>query len=82
MSEDQVRYHEQAQIEATTAPLGEAIVWEADGASGAATALREGVDAGGHMCREFRQTVTIAGQTEEAYGTACLQEDGAWHIVD
>lgn len=33
-------------------------------------------------CREFTQTVTIAGKTEEAYGIACRQPDGSWRIVN
>jgi surface antigen len=35
----------------------------------------------GQYCREFQQTVTVGGQTEDAYGTACRQEDGTWQIV-
>ena len=31
-------------------------------------------------CREFTQTVSIGGKTEEAYGTACRQADGSWKI--
>ena len=31
-------------------------------------------------CREFTQTVSIGGQMEEAYGTACRQADGSWKI--
>ena len=31
-------------------------------------------------CREFRQTVTIGGKTEEAHGTACREPDGAWRL--
>jgi len=31
-------------------------------------------------CREYQQTVTVAGKTETAYGTACRQEDGTWKI--
>ena len=34
----------------------------------------------GQYCREFTQTVTIGGRTEEAYGTACRQPDGTWKI--
>lgn len=30
------------------------------------------------QCREFQRDVTIAGKTEKAYGTACLQPDGTW----
>jgi len=37
--------------------------------------------ASGLQCREFQQTVTVGGRTEEAYGTACRQPDGAWKIV-
>lgn len=33
------------------------------------------------VCREFQQTVTIGGRTEQAYGTACRQADGTWMIV-
>ena len=31
-------------------------------------------------CREFTQTVSIGGQMEQAYGTACRQADGSWKI--
>lgn len=32
-------------------------------------------------CREYTRTVYIGSQTQEAYGTACLQQDGSWMIV-
>jgi len=35
----------------------------------------------GQYCREYQQTVTIGGQTEDAFGTACRQPDGSWQIV-
>jgi surface antigen len=35
----------------------------------------------GQQCREFTQTVTVGGRTQEAYGTACRQPDGTWKIV-
>lgn len=35
----------------------------------------------GEYCREYTQTVTIAGKTEEAYGTACRMPDGSWKIT-
>ena len=34
----------------------------------------------GRYCREFQQTVTVGGRTEQAYGTACRQPDGTWQI--
>ena len=81
LQEPQVRYYEQAQIDATSAPIGETIIWNDGGASGSATAIREGQNATGHTCREFQQTITVDGNFEEAYGTACLQDDGTWQIV-
>lgn len=38
-------------------------------------------DNAGRHCREFQQTVTIGGKTEEAYGTACRMPDGSWKII-
>ena len=32
------------------------------------------------ICREFQQTVVMNGQTQQAYGTACRQPDGAWKL--
>jgi|GEM_PF-1308548 len=81
LSEAQQRAHEAAQVDATTAAAGETIVWRDNDASGAVTVLRDGTSTAGRYCREFRQTVTIGGRTEEAYGTACRQPDGAWEIV-
>lgn len=34
----------------------------------------------GTYCREFQQTVTVGGETQQAYGTACRQPDGSWKI--
>lgn len=36
----------------------------------------------GQYCREFSQNITVGGQTERAYGTACRQADGSWRIVE
>lgn len=32
-------------------------------------------------CRELWQTLTIAGEKQQAYGTACRQSDGTWRII-
>jgi surface antigen len=50
------------------------------GHSGSITPTRTYESASGQYCREFQQTVTVGGQTEEAYGTACRQPDGSWQI--
>lgn len=81
LNEQQQREHEAAQVEATNAKVGETIVWNEAGASGSVTVVRDGTTTSGRYCREFQQKVTIGGNTESAYGTACQQPDGSWEIV-
>jgi len=38
--------------------------------------------ASGQFCREFRQTVTIGGATQQSHGKACRRWDGTWQIVN
>lgn len=33
-------------------------------------------------CREYTKTVLVDGKEETAYGTACLQDDGRWRIMN
>ena len=35
----------------------------------------------GTYCREYSQEIRIAGRIQESYGTACLQPDGTWRVV-
>ena len=35
----------------------------------------------GEYCREYSQTVTIGGKTQEAYGTECRRPDGTWEMT-
>jgi hypothetical protein len=32
-------------------------------------------------CREFEQTITVAGKPQKGYGTTCQQPDGSWKVV-
>lgn len=82
LNEEQQRLHEQAQIEATMADVGEVIVWDDEGVSGSVTTTRTGRSTSGRYCREFQQTITVGGKAEQAYGTACRQPDGAWEIIN
>ncbi|MFC4236099.1 RT0821/Lpp0805 family surface protein [Thalassospira xianhensis] len=72
-----------AETKAHSAPLHHTVTWKNPdtGAQGSITPVREGVDRENNQCREYHQTVSIGGKTEEAYGTACLQRDGSWKIV-
>ncbi len=81
VNDSQQRAHEAAYLRATRAPVGETIHWQDGGASGAVTPTREGTSTAGRYCREFQQSVTIGGRTEQSYGTACMQPDGSWEIV-
>ncbi len=36
----------------------------------------------GEPCREYQTTVTVGGETAQAYGTACRDPDGSWRIVN
>jgi surface antigen len=69
---------------ANTAPLGTPISWNNpnSGNSGTVTPIRDGTNTQtGAYCREYQQTVTVGGQTQQAYGTACRGADGQWRIV-
>lgn len=51
------------------------------GNAGTITPTRTFQKTDGQYCREYQQTITVGGQLEEAYGTACRQPDGTWQIV-
>jgi surface antigen len=50
------------------------------GNSGTVTPTKTYQTAEGEYCREYQQTVTVAGKTQEAYGKACRQPDGSWKV--
>ena len=66
-----------------TAPSGTTSTWHNpdSGNMGTITPTQTYQQSDGIYCREFTQTVTIGGRTEEAYGTACRQPDGSWLII-
>ncbi|KKJ78397.1 membrane protein [Kiloniella litopenaei] len=82
MDEEDKRKADTAYNRAQTAPVGQTIAWNNpdSGNSGTVTPVRDGTSSEGKYCREYQQTVVIGGKTEEAYGTACRQEDGSWEI--
>ena len=65
-----------------TAPVGQATSWNNpdSGHYGTVTPTKTYQAPSGQYCREYQQTVTIGGKTEEAYGTACRQPDGSWKM--
>jgi surface antigen len=66
-----------------TGRSGRPLPWRNDqsGASGTVVPRNTYQAADGTRCREFQQTVTVGGETQQSYGTACKQQDGSWRIV-
>jgi surface antigen len=66
-----------------TAPVGQTNSWvnPDSGNQGSYTPVKTYQANNGQYCREFQQTITVGGQTESAYGTACRQPDGVWQIA-
>lgn len=67
-----------------TAPSGQVSSWRNPdtGNSGTVVPTTTYQAADGQYCREYQQTVTVQGQTQQAYGTACRQPDGSWKIIN
>jgi hypothetical protein len=36
----------------------------------------------GRYCREYRSSVNVGGTMKPTYGTACMQPDGSWQIMN
>ena len=66
-----------------TAPSGTKSSWRNpdSGNSGTVTPTQTYQRSDGAYCREFTQTVTVGGSTQEAYGTASRQPNGSWQII-
>jgi len=83
MDDKDRREAQAAAKKAETAPVGEEIAWSNpdSGNNGTIEVTREGMDADGNNCREFKHTVTAGGETETATGVACKRPDGKWVTV-
>lgn len=81
---DQAHAQRTTQQALETAPAGSTSIWHNpdSGHTGTVTPTRAYETTQSQPCREFQQTVTVGGKTEQAYGTACRQADGSWKIVN
>ncbi len=63
-------------------PAGQASVWNNpdSGNSGSITPTKTYQLANGQYCRQYHQTITVGGEPQNAYGTACRQANGTWQI--
>ena len=80
---DQLALQHETQNTLENAPSGTTNTWHNpdSGNSGTITPTQTYQQNDGTYCREFTQSVTVAGETQQAYGTACRQPDGTWQIV-
>ena len=80
--EDQQQVQQTTQQSLETQQSGAATSWQNPDSvnSGTVTPTRTYQQADGRYCREFQQTITVDGETESGYGTACRQDDGSWQI--
>lgn len=62
---------------------GETMVWQDPdyGDRYEVVPTRDYQTAQGRYCREYQATATVGGRPQQTYGTACLQPDGSWQIV-
>jgi surface antigen len=80
---DRLAAQRTAQTTLETGRTGQTVTWSNpdSGHSGTVTPTRTYQESDGAYCREYQQTVTVGGKTEQAYGRACRQPDGSWKIV-
>jgi surface antigen len=81
---DQAAMTRTTQTSLETQPTGTTSSWSNpdSGNYGTVTPTRTYQQSSGEYCREYQQTVTVGGQTQDAYGTACRQPDGSWKVVN
>jgi len=80
---DQIAMQQNAQYALEYSPTNTSTPWRNpdSGNRGEITPTETYQTAQGQYCREYRQTVWIAGEQQQAYGTACRQPDGTWKII-
>lgn len=80
---DEAAMERNAQSALENTPTHQSATWvnPDSGNSGTFTPVQTYQAADGQYCREYLQTITVAGKRQQAYGTACRQPDGTWAIV-
>ena len=75
--------HLQAQSALEHNPSGQPSVWinPDTGARVSVTPISTYQTSPGQYCREYQTSVQVGGRSEQGYGTACRQPDGAWKIA-
>lgn len=63
-------------------PDRRSIAWAGDGGESYRVVPVKSYQTAGRYCREYQATAVVGGRRQQTYGTACLQPDGQWEIVD
>jgi surface antigen len=63
------------------APIGQPVGWARGDEAYTVVPTREYKTAG-RYCREYQAYAMVGGRRSQTYGTACMQPDGSWEIVD
>ncbi len=80
---DAMQAEKNAQNSLETLPSGKTSSWKnPDTGSHGTFTPKKSYETQNGYCREFTQQITIAGKTQNGYGTACRQPDGSWKIVN
>lgn len=79
---DRLAIQQTTQRSLESVPSGQTTSWTNpdSGNSGTVTPQPAYTNASGQYCREFQQTITVGGEQQSGYGTACRQPDGSWEI--
>jgi len=64
-------------------PVGQVAYWTDPGTqyAYAITPTRD-FQQSGRYCREYQAVATVGGRKQQTYGTACMQPDGSWQVVN
>jgi len=81
---DQLKMYQAQNVALESYPTGQTSTWynPDTGNSGSYVPQAATQNRAGEYCREYQQTVSIGGETQQAYGKACRQPDGNWKIVN
>lgn len=80
---DRLAMQQNAQYALEYSPSNQPTAWRNPdtGNHGSVTPVETYQTSTGQYCREYHQTIWIAGEQQQAYGTACRQPDGSWKII-
>lgn len=63
-------------------PDNRPIMWEGDRGEDYRVMPVRSYRTAGRYCREYQTTAVVGGRRQQTFGTACMQPDGQWEIVD